>query len=131
MDLQDGQVTAWYGTHESVYVTLLGMDSEGHPLLEVTTPHSSNPRVILIPASERTVPLDGPGPVLPQPVEGYSVSDDHGTWVATRDGGVWLYEPKVGIRRVAQLARPPRPSPVSDVGVPGIVPVVAGTCLQP
>jgi hypothetical protein len=129
IDPQDGHITPWYGTHESVYLTVLGMDSEGHPLLEVTTPQSPDPRVILVPAPEAAVRVDGSGPVPPQPLFGSGVSDEHGTWLAARDGGIWLYDPKAGMRRVAQLALPPRPSPVSDVGMPGITPVVAGPCL--
>ena len=53
----------------------------------------------------------------------------HGTWLAAADGGIWLYDPKTGIQRVAQLPLPPKPSPVSDFGMPGITPVVAGPCL--
>jgi hypothetical protein len=129
IDPQDGHVTPWYGAREPIYLTVLGMDSAGHPLLEVTTPPSSKSRVILVPAPNTALAVDGSGPVPPQPTFGSSVSDEHGTWLAAADGGIWLYDPKAGIRRVAQLPLPPKPSPVSDMGMPGITPVVAGPCL--
>jgi hypothetical protein len=122
-------VRPWYGAREPVYLTVLGMDSAGHPLLEVTTPQSSKPRVILVPAPDTALAVNGAGAVPPQPSFGSSVSDEHGTWLAAADGGIWLYDPKAGFRRVAQLPLPPRPSPVSDIGMPGITPVVAGPCL--
>ena len=129
IDPQDGHVTPWYGAREPVYLTVLGMDSAGHPLLEVTTPQSSKPRVLLVPAPNTAVAVNGSGPVPVQPAFGSSVSDEHGTWLAAGDGGIWLYDPEAGIRRVAQLPLPPRPSPVTDIGMPGITPVVAGPCL--
>jgi hypothetical protein len=129
IDPQDGHVTPWYGARESIYMTVLGMDSAGHPLLEVTTPQSSKPRVILAPAPNTAMAINGTGPVPLQPAFGSSVSDEHGTWLAAADGGIWLYDPKAGIRRVAQLPLPPKPSPVSDMGMPGITPMVAGPCL--
>lgn len=129
IDPQDGHVTPWYGAREPVYLTVLAMDSAGHPLLEVTTPHSSKSRVILVPAPDTALAVNGAGPVSPQPSFGSSVSDEHGTWLAAADGGIWLYDPTVGIRTVAQLPLPPRPSPASDIGMPGITPVVAGPCL--
>jgi hypothetical protein len=129
IDPQDGHVTSWYGAREPIYLTVLGMDSAGHPLLEVTTPRSSKPRVILVPAPDTALAVDGSGSVPLQPTFGSSVSDEHGTWLAAADGGIWLYDRKAGIRRVAQLPLPPRPSLVSDMGMPGITPVVAGPCL--
>ena len=129
IDPQDGHVTPWYGARERVYLTVLGMDSGGHPLLEVTTPQASKPQVILVPAPNTALAVDGAGPVPPQPTFPSSVSDEHGTWLAAADGGIWLYDPKTGIQRVAQLPLPPKPSPVSDFGMPGITPVVAGPCL--
>ncbi len=129
IDPQDGHVTPWYGAREPVYLTVLGIDSGGHPLLEVTTPRSSKPRVILVPAPNTAVAVNGSGPLPPQPTFGSSVSDEHGTWLAAADGGIWLYDAKAGIRRVAQLPLPPKPSPVSDIRMPGITPVVAGPCL--
>jgi hypothetical protein len=130
IDPQDGHVTPWYGAREPVYLTVLGMDSTGHPLLEVTTPQSSKPRVVLVPAPNTALAVNGAGPVPSQPTFGSSVSDEHGTWLAAADGGIWLYDPKAGIRRVAQLPLPPKPSPVSDMGMPSITPVVAGPCLS-
>jgi hypothetical protein len=129
VDPQDGHVTPWYGAREPVYLTVLGMDSAGHPLLAVTTPPSSKPRVILVPAPNTALAVEGSGPIPLQPTFGSSVSDEHGTWLAAADGGIWLYDSKAGIRRVAQLPLPPKPSPVSDMGMPGIMPVVAGPCL--
>jgi hypothetical protein len=58
IDPQDGHVTPWYGAREPVYLTVLGMDSAGHPLLEVTTPQSSKPRVILVPAPNTALAVE-------------------------------------------------------------------------
>jgi hypothetical protein len=134
VDLGDGRVTTWFTATQGSYVNVLGMDSQGHPFLAVTTPSGRGAQVLLLTGPNQATTIDASGYRPPADMSAYAVSDTHGVWFASEDGGIWLHRPGVGLRKVGQV---PLPAPVSLAadtlghGPPGparISVLIAGPC---
>jgi hypothetical protein len=100
LGLKDGSVSTWYEDPTPFFI--VGFDADEHPLLaSLNLSGGSNP-VILVAAPGKATRLD---PVGGQFVggRGTRVSDNHGAWIGSVDGSIWLYSAAGGLRKVATV----------------------------
>jgi hypothetical protein len=133
MDLKDGTVTTWYTAPEGRQVAVMGLDGQGHPILNVSTipakpaapapgatPDMSTyvypppPRVLLLTGPDQVVEIaDGSNQALrPTSVFG----DAHGIWI-TAPGSLWLYS-KGALKKVADVPADHFQAPTPPPGAP-------------
>ncbi len=134
VDLGDGRVTTGFTAAQGSGVNVLGMDSQGHPFLAVTTPTARGIQVLLLTGPNQATTIDASGYLPPAAMSAHAVPDTHGVWFASEDGGIWLYRPGVGLRKVGQVPLPPPVSPAAEAlahGPPGPARtsvLIAGPC---
>jgi hypothetical protein len=146
MDLKDGTMSTWYTAPEGRAVAIMGMDAQGHPLLNVSIPPvkgappapgaTPDPSAFVYPPPPRVLLLTGPDQVLEiadgsnQSMRPVSVfGDAHGIWL-TVPGSLWLYA-KGSLKKVADVPAeqfpPPTPPPGAMTPPPGVSKVAPST----
>ncbi len=134
VDLGDGRVTTWFTAAQGSYVNVLGMDSQGHPFLAVTTPSGRGAQVLVLTGPNQATTINASGYLPPADTSAHAVPDTHGVWFASEDGGIWLHRPGGGLRKVGQVPLPPPVPPAAEAlghGPPGparISVLIAGPC---
>ncbi len=141
MDLASGAVATWYTAPEGSFVSVVGIDAAGHPLIAqaVTRVFTEKPPADYVPPPPTYLLLTGPGQAQPIPGSAPALSstgvDSHGTWFSGA-GQLWLLSGD-RFQKVADipddLFPPPTPPPgaVMPSGIPQKAKafvMVAGAC---
>jgi hypothetical protein len=136
MDLNTGTVSTWFVNPSGGTVALLGLDSQGHPLIGVAKepppPPSPGPngwttyggkslpnQVLMLTGENQSTEIASGGDSSFLPVT--AIGDAHGVWISV-PGSVWLYDRAAGLRKVFSvpdsLFPAPTPPPGADKGTP-------------
>lgn len=116
MDLATGAVSTWLDPLPGSYVWILGLDSQGRPLVEVQGVQSV--QVLLLEGANKAVRIsDGSNTTF---VPSAAVGDSHGIWFG--DGGsIWLYQASTGLREIFKMPAALFAAP-SPKQIPGVTP---------
>ncbi|MDQ6876937.1 MAG: hypothetical protein M3082_04425 [Candidatus Dormibacteraeota bacterium] len=103
LGLADGSLTAWYDSPSPFL--MVGVDSRSRPILGALNGAAiTKLQVLSGPKQAANLPVDG-GNFLPG--QGTPVSDQHGIWVGSGDGSIWLYTPQGTFKKVATVTPQP------------------------
>jgi hypothetical protein len=99
LGLVDGSLAAWYDSPSPFL--MVGVDSPGRPILGALNGAAvTKLQVLNAPNQAADISVDG-GNFLPG--QGTPVSDQHGIWVGSSDGSIWLYTPQGTFKKVATV----------------------------
>lgn len=120
LDLSSGKAEAWLGADGTKYFQLLGFASDGDPLVAISV--GDHRQLALLTGPERSVPVEAEAFRAQGPVP-FGVTDQHGLWLLSEDGGIWLLKDRV-MKRVGAAPKPPDAD--TDVNPPALT--LAGPC---
>jgi hypothetical protein len=98
LDAAHGGVATWLH-REGAGLRLVGIDGDGHPLVQVAAPQASSIWLVSGPGQARQVSDSAPGG---DDTPGYpaAVTDAGGTWISDDGGNLFRFTPTVGLRRI-------------------------------
>jgi hypothetical protein len=102
LSLADGSVVTWYDAPSPF--AIVAFDSNQHPILALlgSIPASPGAALFLIATANHATAIQPQGGAFLMG-RGSSVNDTHGTWFGSADGGIWLYSPTSGLKKVATV----------------------------
>ena len=102
LSLIDATVVVWMHS-ATMPLFVLGFDADGYPLVcGDGVPTGGLTSLSLLPAAGRSTRIPVNGGVFLQG-RGTPLTDGHGTWFGSGDGGIWLYSSSTGLNRVATV----------------------------
>jgi len=97
LDLSTGEASPWYTSQTEL--RLLGLDLEGRAILiEGSGSSDGSGRPIAVLAQNKAVHLGTADQIFSW--DQIAIADSHGYWFSGAMGGIWLYTPAGGLRRV-------------------------------
>jgi hypothetical protein len=128
MDLRDGSVSTWYTVSGNSFVSVMGLDAQGQPILSVYQPtmfdKTAQPPAKFEPPPVTLLLLTGPNQTTEITAGNTSFhmgsqpsGDSHGIWFGSWDS-IWLYTASGGLRQVATIPSGTFPSPSVPPGYP-------------
>jgi hypothetical protein len=127
MDLHHGSVSTWYKANGSDFVSVVGLDGLGHPILAILQPSLKAEPVpgVFMPPVARLLLLTGPNQtvdITSGNVDFHFGSmpwgDSHGIWFGSWNS-VWLYTQTDGLRQAATIPPGVFPNPSPPPGFQG------------
>jgi len=126
MDLRDGSVSTWYTAPGTEFVSVMGLDAQGRPILSLyqptfkTAPASGAdgppaPRMLLLTGINQTAEITSGNPDFHPASQPWA--DSHGIWFGSWNS-LWLYTQKDGLRQVATIPAGLFPTPTPPSGYP-------------
>lgn len=152
MDLRDGSVSTWYSVVGTEFVSLMGLDQQGRPILSLFQPKPSldngppstayeppPAHLLLLTGANQTVEMTS-GDTNFHPASS-PLADSHGIWFGSWNA-LWLYTANGGLHQVATIPAGLFPSPSPPPGFPpksvvasgaklGLPPYMQGTVVTP
>jgi hypothetical protein len=95
LDVTAGTAQTWFDTNGTAWIWFLGLDSNGHPIIDVS-PFDNNWKLEVISSPQVGTPIADIS--LTQ----VGVTDKHGTWLAGSDG-IYLLRPDSSLVRVSDV----------------------------
>ena len=126
MDLRDGSVSTWYTATGTEFVSVMGLDAQGRPILSLYQPTFKTapapgadgppaPRMLLLTGINQTAEITSGNPDFHPASQPWA--DSHGIWFGSWNS-LWLYTQKGGLRQVATIPAGLFPTPTPPSGYP-------------
>ena len=124
LSLADGTRSTWYSG--SGAFVLIGFDWNGHPILQTSALGAATSTLVAVVGPQQTSIIEAGGGKF-NVGRGSAVTDAHGMWVGSSDGGVWLYAPPGSFNKVGTV--PPQTDGTGVANDPHAWRSIAGPCL--